>query len=81
MECPTCEYGGLDLAPALFDFFTWAGAHGSATDPGVIYGSWDFVGGSSGGGSGGNRIHPNWDTSKCLDVSGGNFADGTPVQM
>ncbi|KAJ3554495.1 hypothetical protein NM688_g3080 [Phlebia brevispora] len=32
-------------------------------------------------GGSGNRIHPNGDTSKCLDVQGGNFADGTPVQI
>ena len=63
-------------------FFTWSGAHGSNTDPGVIYGSWSFVGSSSGGGgSSGNRIHPNGDTSKCLDVASANFANGTPVQM
>ena len=29
----------------------------------------------------GNRIHPNGDTSKCLDVQGGKYANGTPVQM
>ena len=26
-------------------------------------------------------LHPNGDASKCLDVRGGVFADGTPVQM
>ena len=29
----------------------------------------------------GQRIHPNGNTSKCLDVQGGIFANGTPVQM
>ncbi|KAG6846985.1 hypothetical protein H0H93_010743 [Arthromyces matolae] len=28
-----------------------------------------------------NPIHPNGDTSMCLDVRGGIFADGTPVQI
>ncbi|GLB36859.1 putative G-X-X-X-Q-X-W domain-containing protein [Lyophyllum shimeji] len=27
------------------------------------------------------KIHPNGDTSKCLDVRGAVFADGTPVQI
>ncbi|BEI89301.1 uncharacterized protein CcaverHIS019_0206630 [Cutaneotrichosporon cavernicola] len=29
----------------------------------------------------GTVIHPNGDTSKCLDVQGANFANGTPVQI
>lgn len=29
----------------------------------------------------GVALHPNGDASKCLDVQGANFADGTPVQM
>ena len=28
-----------------------------------------------------SRIHPNGNNNKCLDVQGGVFADGTPVQM
>ncbi|KAJ3551114.1 hypothetical protein NM688_g4921 [Phlebia brevispora] len=39
-ECPGCPYGGLDLTPGLFSFF-------SSEDAGVIYGEWDF--GSGGG--------------------------------
>ena len=27
------------------------------------------------------NIHPNGDQAYCLDVQGGNFADGTPVQV
>ena len=91
------------MTDGLFNYLTWAGAANSATDPGVIYGSWDFTGSKgsadggapvSGGGSttspppppppssgSGNRIHPNGDTSKCLDVQGAVFANGTPVQM
>lgn len=37
--------------------------------------------GSSAPSSGSTQIHPNGDTSKCLDVQGGVFANGTPVQM
>ena len=87
-QCPgDCPYGALDLSPALFDYFTWPGAHGSSTDPGVLYGSWDF---GNGGGStspppppsgGGNRIHPNGNNGKCLDVQGAVLANGTPVQL
>ncbi|KAJ3555392.1 hypothetical protein NM688_g2600 [Phlebia brevispora] len=72
-------YGGLDLSPGLFDYFTWPGAAGSSTDPGVLTGSWSFGGSSSGGG--GVTIHPNGDESKCLDVSGANYANGTPVDI
>ena len=47
------------------------------------------VGGSTGGStpppppppSGSVTIHPNGDTSKCLDVQSANIANGTPVQM
>lgn len=31
--------------------------------------------------TGGVAIHPNGNTAKCLDVVGGNFADGTPVDI
>ena len=31
--------------------------------------------------SGSHVIHPNGNTSKCLDVQGGVLANGTPVQM
>ncbi|KIK51386.1 carbohydrate-binding module family 13 protein [Collybiopsis luxurians FD-317 M1] len=29
----------------------------------------------------GRAIHPNGDTSKCMDVAGANFENGTPVQI
>lgn len=29
----------------------------------------------------GTVLHPNGDTSKCLDVRGAQYANGTPVQM
>ena len=91
-QCPGCPYGGLDLSPAVYDALTYPGAHGSDSYPGgPLYGSWDFASGSSspsnppsgsGSGSGGShRIHPNGNTSKCLDVQGAVFANGTPVQM
>ncbi|KAF8060712.1 carbohydrate-binding module family 13 protein [Lyophyllum atratum] len=38
-----------------------------------------FAAGAPGDAS--HNIHPNGDTSKCLDVRGGIFADGTPVQI
>ena len=28
-----------------------------------------------------HQIHPNGDTSKCLDVEAANYANGTPVDM
>ncbi|KAL0571035.1 hypothetical protein V5O48_010922 [Marasmius crinis-equi] len=34
-ECPTCDYGGLDLSPALFEHF-------ASKDVGVIQGEWWF---------------------------------------
>ncbi|KAH8120367.1 hypothetical protein DFH11DRAFT_1685688 [Phellopilus nigrolimitatus] len=34
-ECPGCPYGGLDMSPGLFAFF-------SSPDAGVIYGDWNF---------------------------------------
>lgn len=81
-QCPGCPYGGLDLSTGLFDYFTWAGAAGSPTDPGVLTGTWNFE--SSGGSApsaGGVQLHPNGDSSKCLDVEGGVYANGTPVDM
>ena len=48
------------------------------------------LGGSTGGSSppppppptpGSHQLHPNGNTSKCLDVVGGVFANGTPVDM
>eukprot|EP00914_Ancora_sagittata_P001072 GHVO01002830.1.p1 GENE.GHVO01002830.1~~GHVO01002830.1.p1 ORF type:complete len:287 (-),score=7.29 GHVO01002830.1:45-905(-) len=37
--------------------------------------------GSSGSTSSGSAVHPNGDTSKCIDVSGATFANGTPVEI
>lgn len=39
-QCPGCPYGGLDLSRGLFNFFA------SEAD-GVIYGTWNFLDGSS----------------------------------
>ena len=87
LQCPGCVYAQLDLSPGVYDALTHPGAHGTPTNPtGPIYGTWDYAGsggstGPSSPSSGGNRIHPNGDSSKCLDVQGGKFANGTPVQM
>ncbi|KAJ3525566.1 hypothetical protein NM688_g8384 [Phlebia brevispora] len=81
--CPGCPYGGLDLSPGLFDYFTWAGAAGSSSDPGVLTGSWYYTGGSGSGSSssGSHTIHPNGNPNKCLDVEGANYQNGTPVDI
>ncbi|KAL0579969.1 hypothetical protein V5O48_002053 [Marasmius crinis-equi] len=44
-ECPTCDYGGLDLSPALFEHF-------ASKDLGVLQAEWWFNDGSGGGGGG-----------------------------
>lgn len=44
-ECEGCPFGGLDMSPALFDYFASASA-------GIIYGDWEFDGGGGGGGGG-----------------------------
>lgn len=49
-ECPGCPFGGLDLSRGLFNFF-------SSPDAGVIYGTWNFNGGS-GDGSGDHAPPP-----------------------
>ncbi|GAA5862270.1 hypothetical protein JCM3774_004843 [Rhodotorula dairenensis] len=41
--CPGCPYGGLDMSPSLFNYF-------SNPDAGVIYVSWSAGGGGGGGG-------------------------------
>ena len=86
-KCPGCPWGGLDLSPAVYDALTYPGAHGSDIDPaGPLTGHWGFTSGGSTpsppppSGSE-NRIHPNGNDSKCLDVRGGRVANGTPVQM
>ena len=38
-------------------------------------------GGSTPPPAGTHQLHPNGNTSKCLDVQGGVFANGTPVQV
>jgi expansin (peptidoglycan-binding protein) len=37
-ECPTCNYGDLDMSPSLFNHF-------STPDAGVFQMTWDYVGG------------------------------------
>ena len=75
------QYNALTTYAAL----TYPGAHGSDSDPsGPLYGSWDFSSGGSSSpppASGTYTIHPNGDESKCLDVEGANYANGTPVDM
>ncbi|KAJ7940821.1 hypothetical protein B0H13DRAFT_32994 [Mycena leptocephala] len=39
-ECPGCPWGALDFSTGLFDHF-------ASEDLGVIYGSWEFVGGAT----------------------------------
>ena len=39
----TLRQNVIHTVSRVFDFFTFAGAAGSASDPGVIYGSWDFA--------------------------------------
>ncbi|OSD02892.1 hypothetical protein PYCCODRAFT_1467568 [Trametes coccinea BRFM310] len=39
-ECEECPYGAIDLSPSLFSFLA------GSTDPGQIYGSWNFGGGA-----------------------------------
>ncbi|KAI0831116.1 hypothetical protein BC628DRAFT_1336293 [Trametes gibbosa] len=39
-ECEECPFGAIDLSPSLFSYFA------GSTDPGQIYGSWNFGGGA-----------------------------------
>ncbi|KAI9064245.1 hypothetical protein FKP32DRAFT_1666032 [Trametes sanguinea] len=40
-ECEECPYGAIDLSPSLFSYLA------GSTDPGQIYGSWNFGGGAA----------------------------------
>ncbi|KAI8998807.1 hypothetical protein BD414DRAFT_476141 [Trametes punicea] len=39
-ECEECPFGAIDLSPSLFSFLA------GSTDPGQVYGSWNFGGGA-----------------------------------
>ncbi|KAI0374699.1 hypothetical protein BV20DRAFT_385587 [Pilatotrama ljubarskyi] len=39
-ECMECPYGAIDLSPSLFSYLA------GSTDPGQIYGAWNFGGGA-----------------------------------
>jgi len=49
-ECSGCQYAGLDMSKALFDFF-------AAESVGVITGSWDFASGGGGSSSWSRATH------------------------
>ncbi|EIW60542.1 uncharacterized protein TRAVEDRAFT_146020 [Trametes versicolor FP-101664 SS1] len=40
-ECMECPFGAIDLSPSLFSFLA------GSTDPGQIYGAWNFGGGAA----------------------------------